>query len=74
MSLDKEPRWLRFGAIFQVTTIMFLVSYITALNAWLVMDEVMPVEVWPGIAVAVAGVLLVLYVPQKSAQQQTEAS
>ena len=69
MSLDKEPRWLRFGAIFQVTTIMFLVSYITALNAWLVMDEVMPVKAWPGIAVAAVGVLLVLYAPQKSAQQ-----
>ena len=69
MSLDKEPRWLRFGAIFQVTTIMFLVSYITALNAWLVMDEVMPVEAWTCIAVAVAGVLLVLYAPQKAAQQ-----
>lgn len=69
MSLDKEPRSLRFGAISQVTTIMFLVSGITALNAWLVMDEVMPVEAWTGIAVAAAGVLLVLYAPQKSAQQ-----
>ena len=69
MSLDKEPRWLRFGAISQVTTIMFLVSGITALNAWLVLDEVMPVEVWTGIAVAAAGVLLVLYAPQKSAQE-----
>ena len=55
---------VRFGAISQVTSIMFLVPGIAALIAWFVVDEVMPFEAWPGIGLAAAGVLLVLYAPQ----------
>ncbi len=58
---------VRFGAISQVTSIMFLVPGIAALIAWLVVGEVMPVEAWPGIALAAAGVLLVLYAAPKPA-------
>ena len=54
---------VRFGAISQVTSIMFLVPGIAALIAWLVVDEVMPMLAWPGIGLAAAGVLLVLYAP-----------
>ena len=54
---------VRFGAISQVTSIMFLVPGVAALIAWLVVDEVMPFEAWPGIGLAAAGVLLVLYAP-----------
>jgi len=55
---------VRFGAISQVTSIMFLVPGIAALIAWVVVDEIMPVTAWPGIALAAAGVLLVLYAPK----------
>ena len=55
---------VRFGAISQVTSVMFLVPGIAALIAWLVVDEVMPFAAWPGIGLAAAGVLLVLYSPQ----------
>jgi drug/metabolite transporter (DMT)-like permease len=61
------------GAISQVTSIMFLVPGIAALIAWLVVGKVMPVEAWPGIVLAAAGVLLVLYAPSKPANQQGEA-
>lgn len=54
---------VRFGAISQVTSIMFLVPGIAALIAWLVAGEEMPVLAWPGIGLAAAGVLLVLYAP-----------
>ena len=54
---------VRFGAMTKVTSIMFLVPGIAALIAWLVVDEMMPVEAWPGIGLAAAGVLLVLYTP-----------
>jgi drug/metabolite transporter (DMT)-like permease len=64
---------VRFGAISQVTSIMFLVPGIAALIAWLVVGEVMPVEAWPSIVLAAAGVLLVLYAPSKPANQQVEA-
>jgi len=55
---------VRFGAISQVTSIMFLVPGIAALIAWVVVDEIMSVTAWPGIALAAAGVLLVLYAPK----------
>jgi len=52
---------VRFGAMAKVTSIMFLVPGVAAVIAWLVVDEVMPIEAWPGIGLAAAGVLLVLY-------------
>ena len=64
---------VRFGAISQVTSIMFLVPGIAALIAWLVVGELMPIEAWPGIVLAAAGVLLVLYAPSKPESQQVEA-
>lgn len=64
---------VRFGAISQVTSIMFLVPGIAALIAWLVVDEVMPVESWPGIALTSAGVLLVLYAPQETKKPRAES-
>ena len=54
---------VRFNAISQVTSIMFLVPGIAALIAWFVVDEVMPIAAWPGIILAAVGVLLVLYAP-----------
>ena len=54
---------VRFNAISQVTSIMFLVPGIAALIAWFVVDEVMPITAWPGIILAAVGVLLVLYAP-----------
>ena len=54
---------VRFGAISQVTSIMFLVPGTAALIAWFVVDEVMPIRAWPGIILAAVGVLLVLYAP-----------
>jgi uncharacterized membrane protein len=52
---------VRFGAISQVTSIMFLVSAIAVLIAWLVAGEVMRVLAWRDIGLATAGALLVLY-------------
>jgi len=52
---------VRFGAISLVISIMFLVPGMAALIASLVVDEVMPMLAWPGIGLAAAGVLLVLY-------------
>ncbi len=52
---------VRFGAISRVTSIMFLVPGIAALIAWLLVDEVMPFNAWPGIGLADGGVLFVLY-------------
>ena len=54
---------VRFNAISQVTSIMFLVPGIAALIAWFLVDEVMPITAWPGIILAAVGVLLVLYAP-----------
>ena len=54
---------VRFGAMSRVTSIMFLVPGLAALIAWWLVDEVMPWLAWPGIALAAAGVLLVLYAP-----------
>ena len=51
---------LRFGAISQVASIMFLVPGNAALTAWFVAGEVMPMLAWPGIVLASAGVLFVL--------------
>ncbi len=56
---------VRFNAISQVTSIMFLVPGIAALIAWFVVDEVMPIAAWPGIILAAVGVLLVLYAPSE---------
>ena len=50
---------VRFGAISQVTSIMFLVSAIAVLIAWLVAGEVMRVLAWRDIGLATAGALLV---------------
>ena len=63
---------VRFGAISRVTSIMFLVPGIAALIAWLVVDEVMPLDAWPGIGLAAAGVLLVLYAPDDSKKAGAE--
>jgi drug/metabolite transporter (DMT)-like permease len=52
---------VRFGAMARVSSIMFLVPGVAAVIAWLVVDEVMPLDAWPGIGLAAAGVLLVLY-------------
>lgn len=65
---------VRFGAISQVTSIMFLVPGIAALIAWLVVGEVMPIDAWPGIALAAAGVLLVLYAPQAPQKSEPEST
>ncbi len=65
---------VRFGAISQVTSIMFLVPGIAALIAWLVVGEVMPIDAWPGIALAAAGVLLVLYAPQGPQKSEAEST
>jgi uncharacterized membrane protein len=54
---------VRFGAISQVASIMFLVPGMATLIAWLVIDEVIPTLAWPGIGLAPAAVLLVLYAP-----------
>jgi len=52
---------VRFGALSRVTSVMFLVPGLGALIAWLVVGEVMPPSAWPGIFLAGAGVLIVLY-------------
>ena len=65
---------VRFGAIFRVTSIMFLVPGIAALIAWLDDDEVMPLGAWPGIGLAAAGVLLVLYAPEDAKKAGVEVS
>lgn len=54
---------VRFGAMAKVTSIMFLVPGVAAVIAWMVVGEIMPVAAWPGIGLAAAGVLLVLYSP-----------
>ena len=61
---------VRFGAMARVTSIMFLVPGVAAVIAWLVVDEVMPLDAWPGIALAAAGVLLVLYSGRPKEAQQ----
>ena len=63
---------VRFGAMARVTSIMFLVPGVAAVIAWLVVDEVMPLDAWPGIALAAAGVLLVLYSGRPKAAQQSD--
>ena len=65
---------VRFGAISRVTSIMFLVPGIAALIAWLVVDEVMLFDAWPGIGLAAAGVLLVLYAPEGLKKAGAESS
>ena len=65
---------VRFGAISRVTSIMFLVPGIAALIAWLVVDEVVPLGAWPGIGLAAAGVLLVLYAPEDTKSAEVEVS
>ena len=61
---------VRFGAMSRVTSIMFLVPGLAAVIAWWLVDEIMPVLAWPGIALAAAGVLLVLYAPVTDAEKQ----
>ena len=63
---------VRFGAMARVTSIMFLVPGVAAVIAWLVVDEVMPLDAWPGIALAAAGVLLVLYSGRSKEAQQSD--
>jgi drug/metabolite transporter (DMT)-like permease len=63
---------VRFGAMARVTSIMFLVPGVAAVIAWLVVDEVMPLDAWPGIALAAAGVLLVLYSGRPKEAQQSD--
>lgn len=63
---------VRFGAMARVTSIMFLVPGVAAVIAWLVVDEVMPLDAWPGIALAAAGVLLVLYSGRSEEARQSE--
>ena len=63
---------VRFGAMARVTSIMFLVPGVAAVIAWLVVDEVMPLDAWPGIALAAAGVLLVLYSGRSEEVRQSE--
>lgn len=63
---------VRFGAMARVTSIMFLVPGVAAVIAWLVVDEVMPLDAWPGIGLAAAGVLLVLYSGRPKEAQQSE--
>ena len=52
---------MRFGQVGRVSSIMFLVPAVAALFAWLLLGEVLPPIAWPGIVLAAAGVLLVLY-------------
>lgn len=65
---------VRFGAISRVTSIMFLVPGMAALIAWLVVDEVMPFDAWPGIGFATSRVLLVLYAPGDVTKAGAESS
>ena len=65
---------VRFGAMSRVTSIMFLVPGMAALIAWLVVDEVMPFDAWPGIGLAAAGVLLVLYAPAAVKKEGAQSS
>jgi EamA-like transporter family. len=64
---------VRFGAMNRVTSIMFLVPGLAAVIAWWLVDEIMPMLAWPGIALAAAGVLLVLYAPVTDAEKQASA-
>jgi len=64
---------VRFGAMSRVTSIMFLVPGLAAVIAWWLVDEIMPMLAWPGIALAAAGVLLVLYAPVTDAEKQASA-
>ena len=65
---------VRFGAISRVTSIMFLVPGMAALIAWLVVDEVMPFDAWPGIGFATPGVLFVLYASRDVTKAGVEPS
>ncbi len=65
---------VRHGALSKVTSVMFLVPGLGALIAWLVVDEAMPPAAWPGIALAAAGVLLVLYGGRLTGQRSAKSS
>ena len=49
---------IRVGEVSKVSALLFLVPPGAALLAWLILDEVMPVLAWPGMALAAIGVLL----------------
>jgi len=56
---------MRYGRVGRVSSIMFLVPALAALFAWPLLDEVLPLTAWPGIALAAAGVMMVLYAGKK---------
>lgn len=65
---------VRHGALSKVTSVMFLVPGLGALIAWLVVGEAMPPAAWPGIMLAAAGVLLVLYGGRLTGQRSAKSS
>tara|TARA_B100001093_G_scaffold482186_1_gene513602 strand:+ start:690 stop:1040 length:351 start_codon:yes stop_codon:yes gene_type:complete len=63
---------VQFGAISQVTSIMFLVLGIAALILWFLDDEVMAGKAGLNIALATVGVFLVLYAPPDDENNRIE--
>lgn len=49
---------IRAGDVSRVSALFFLVPPLAALIAWLLLDEIMPLAAWAGIAIAAAGVFL----------------
>lgn len=49
---------IRAGAVYKVSALFFLVPPLAALFAWIVLNEIMPLMAWVGMAVAACGVML----------------
>ena len=64
----------RYGQIQRMSSIMMLVPPIAALIAWILVGEILPLAAWPGIGLAIIGVLLVLYAPASQIPSHTPAS
>lgn len=49
---------IRAGEVSRVSALFYLVPPMAAIIAWLLIDEIIPLLAWPGIAIAAAGVFL----------------
>jgi len=58
---------IRRGEASRVSALFFLVPPVTAVIAFLILDEALPLSAWPGMALAAAGIYLVMRKPRTEA-------
>src|SRR5690606_28067424 len=56
---------IRHGKASRVSALFFLVPPVTAIIAFLVLDEAIPLMAWPGMLLAAAGIYLVMRRPTR---------